>query len=82
MLDCSATQLSALGWPLGRALVDSGSAVTAVPWSFGSGCDTVCETEVPSLRSVTGAGIECWGERSIPCSAGDRDVTLQAHVAN
>ena len=62
--------------------MDSGSAVTAVPWNFGDCCDTVSPDDDPNLRSVTGAAIECWGERTIPCRSGEKEVTLKAHVAD
>ena len=44
-----------------RLLVDSGSAVTAVPWSFGEHRDTLFTGE-DKLVSVTGDPIKHWGE--------------------
>jgi len=49
-----------------RVLIDSGSAVTAFPWSFGEGYDTEHRDSL-NLVSVTGDKIRNWGHRVVPC---------------
>ena len=65
-----------------RVLVDSGSAVTAIPWEFGSGYDVERNRLIP-LRSVTGATIDHYGERRVPCiHKSGRMITIEGEVTN
>jgi len=66
-----------------RVLVDSGSAVTAIPWEFGVGYDVEWNEAIP-LRSVAGATIDHYGVRRVPCinPGSGRMVTMEGEVAN
>ena len=58
-------------------LVDSGSAVTAAGWDFGSHFDTVVPQHPPQLSSVSGQPITHYGHRKVACTI-DTDHGPQA----
>jgi hypothetical protein len=72
---CTPKNVHALGLEKNEELIliDSGSATTGGPWSFGDGYDVITPTSMPNFENVSGTAINYYGQRKIPGTMTDID---------